>query len=78
MPPAKNTSFNSLFVPLDQAVEDFCRFIENLPPEVATQQAWGPKEVLAHLVYYHELYVAQAQAYLAGTPSSSQKGATVT
>ena len=74
MPPAKNTSLDSLFAPLDQAVEDFCWFMQNLPQEAATQRAWGPKEVLAHLVYYHELYVAQAQAFLAGTRVELPKG----
>ena len=69
-----NSSPDSLFAPLDQAVEDFCQFIQNLPQEDATQRAWGPKEVLAHLVFYHELYVAQAQAFLAGTSADLPKG----
>ena len=69
-----NPSPDSLFAPLDQAVEDFCRFMQNLPPEATAQRAWGPKEVLAHLVFYHELYVAQALAYLAGTRVELLKG----
>ena len=48
--------------------------MQNLPPEAATQRAWGPREVLAHLVFYHELYVAQAQAFLAGTRVDLPKG----
>ena len=74
MTPAKKTSLDSLSAPLDQAVEDFCQFIQNLPQEDATQRAWGPKEVLAHLVFYHELYVAQAQAFLAGSRVKLPKG----
>ena len=69
-----NPSPDSLFAPLDQAVEDFCRFMQNLPPEATAQRDRGPKEVLAHLVFYHELYVAQAQAFLAGTSVDLPKG----
>ena len=63
-----------LFASLDQAVEDFCRFMQNLPPEATTQRDQGPMEVLAHLVFYHELYVAQAHAFLAGTSVDLPKG----
>lgn len=69
-----NSSPDSLFAPLDQAVEDFCRFMQNLPPEAAAQRDQVPMEVLAHLVFYHELYVAQAQAFLAGTSVDLPKG----
>ena len=56
------------FVELTQAVEDFCAFIETLPRSSLKGKTWGPQSVLAHLVYYHELYVRQAQAFLDGKP----------
>jgi hypothetical protein len=56
------------FAQLEQAVEAFCRFIEDLPEEALAEQAWGAKEVLAHLVYWHEVYVSQAQCLLSGEP----------
>lgn len=73
-PPTMNPADAPLFASLDQAVEDFCRFMQNLPPEATTQRDQGPMEVLAHLVFYHELYVAQAQAFLAGTSVDLPKG----
>jgi hypothetical protein len=51
---------------LTRAVEDFCRWIEHLPAEKTRAQEWGPREVLAHLVYWHEHYLAQSEAILAG------------
>lgn len=38
------------------------------------EQDWGPKEVLAHLVYHHELYVNLVEAFLAGTLMEPPKG----
>ncbi len=49
-------------------VEAFCTLIEHLPERALREQAWGPREVLAHLVYWHEQYAAQLQARLAGRP----------
>ena len=37
------------------------RYIEGLP-EARADKAWGPKEILAHLVYWQEIWVAQAEA----------------
>jgi hypothetical protein len=59
---------------LRETVETFCRFIEQLPTAALTDQAWGPKEVLAHLVFYHEGYVRQIEARLAGRPFDLPKG----
>ena len=59
---------------LCQTVEQFCQFIENLPPEALAQQAWGPREVLAHLVFHHELYVNLAEANIFGTPHVALTG----
>jgi len=63
------------FGELDQAVDSFCEFIESLPAKELADKTWGPKEVLAHLVYYHELYVKQAQACLDGKPIRLYEGA---
>jgi hypothetical protein len=59
---------------LEQAVEAFCSFIEALPEDAMVEQNWGPKEVLAHLVYWHEVYVSQAQSYLRGEPVDLPQG----
>ena len=59
---------------LHQTIEDFCVFFETLPPEALREQEWGPMEVLAHLVYWHESYVAQAEAALAGVPFIPPEG----
>lgn len=59
---------------LSTTVEAFCRFIEGLPEDDLVEQEWGPKEVLAHLVYYHQLYVAQVAALLAGAPFEPPQG----
>ena len=47
---------------LRATVETFSRFIKELPRSTVTEQAWGPKEVLAHLVFHHESYVDQVNA----------------
>lgn len=59
---------------LTKAVDRFCQFIATLPVDVLVEQHWGPKEVLAHLVYHHELYANLAEAFLAGTPMEPPKG----
>lgn len=59
---------------LSITTEAFCRFIEGLPQDALAEQEWGPKEVLAHLVSYHELYVAQMEALLAGAPFEPPQG----
>ena len=59
---------------LTETVDQFCQFITALPASALVEQDWGPKEVLAHLVYHHELYVNLVEAFLAGTPVASPKG----
>ncbi len=49
---------------LSATVGQFCQFIESLSAQALTEQDWGPKEVLAHLVYHHELYVRLAEVHL--------------
>jgi len=63
------------FAALDQAVEEFCQLIETLPRQALRAEGWGPKSILIHLVYYHELYVAQAQAFLDHKPLKLFQGA---
>src|SRR5512136_1110826 len=49
-------------IELSQSIEAFCNFIEQLPSKSLEEQDWGPREVLAHLVFYHELYVKLVEA----------------
>jgi len=51
---------------LTNTVEDFCGWIELLPSESTAAQEWGPREVLAHLVFWHEHYLSQSKAILSG------------
>lgn len=51
---------------LTRTVEDFCVLVEARPARESRSQEWGAREVLAHLVYHHEQYVAQVEAVLAG------------
>lgn len=59
---------------LVDTVDRFCRFIATLPASALVEQDWGPKEVLAHLVYYHELYVDLIEGILASTPVVPPRG----
>lgn len=42
---------------LIETVNQFCKFIAAIPENALAEQDWGPKEVLAHIVYHHELNV---------------------
>jgi Mycothiol maleylpyruvate isomerase N-terminal domain len=53
---------------LTQTVDQFCEYLGSLPAEQTRHQAWGAREVLAHLVFHHELYVRLAEADLAKQP----------
>jgi hypothetical protein len=59
---------------LETTVEGFCRFIEGLPKAAMIEQEWGPKQVLAHLVFWHESYVAQIEALIDGAPFELPRG----
>ncbi len=59
---------------LTDTVNQFCRFMETLPAPASVGQDWGPKEVLAHLVYHHELYVNLAEAFVARAPFAPPTG----
>ena len=60
---------------LVETVDRFCQFITALPASALVEQDWGPKELLAHLVYHHELYVKLVEAFIAaGVPAVPPKG----
>ena len=59
---------------LHQTVDAFCQFIETLPAAALKEREWGPKEVLAHILYHHENYVAEIEAQLTGRPYNLPKG----
>ena len=59
---------------LAETVESFCHFIEELPREMLVEQDWGPKEVLAHLLFYHEGYGQEIEAQLADKPFDLPQG----
>jgi hypothetical protein len=59
---------------LQAAVDAFCCFVEGLPKTAWVEQDWGPKEVLAHLVFWHESYLAQIEALLTGAPFDLPQG----
>jgi hypothetical protein len=59
---------------LVETVDRFCQFITTLPASALEEQDWGPKELLAHLVYHHELYVNLVEASLSGTPIVPPRG----
>ena len=59
---------------LTKIVDNFCEYMQSLPAEQTRQQVWGAREVLAHLVYHHELYVRLAEACLAKANASPPRG----
>ncbi len=59
---------------LEKTVEAFCRYIEKVPTTEVEGQEWGPIQVLAHLVYWHESYAAQIEAFLADRPFERPQG----
>jgi len=59
---------------MSETVDRFCQFIATLPISSLVEQDWGPKEVLAHLVYHHELYVKLIEAFLSYAPLSPPEG----
>ena len=66
---------------LRDTLERFSAFIQALPADALAEpppgealREWGPQEVLAHLVYHHELYVALVEAWVAGAPAQPPAG----
>jgi hypothetical protein len=50
---------------LTATVESFCKLVEGLPARALLERPWGPRQVLSHLVFWHETYVRQTEARLA-------------
>ena len=59
---------------LELTVDRFSQFITSLPAWAQEEKEWGPMEVLAHLVYHHELYVSLVEAELSGETIEPPKG----
>jgi hypothetical protein len=59
---------------LQDAVEDFARRYEGLPPQDLTGGDWGPREVLCHLVYWHETYLEIVRALNHHDPPAIKEG----
>ena len=59
---------------LQNTVDALCNYIETLSETAQAEQAWGPKEVLAHLVQYHESFADQASAIVTGNRVEALKG----
>ena len=57
-----------------QAVADMHRFIVALPQADPVEKPWGPSEVVAHLVFWIESYVAQTEAILAQESFAGPQG----
>jgi hypothetical protein len=51
---------------LTASVDRFCRLIERLPARALIEKPWGPRQVLSHLVFWHETYVRQIEARQSG------------
>lgn len=51
---------------LGKTVEAFCEFVK-AQPDGSNPEGWGSHEVLAHLVYHHESYVAQVRTRMDGS-----------
>ncbi|MFW5748905.1 MAG: hypothetical protein ACOCYT_04750 [Chloroflexota bacterium] len=59
---------------LRQATLDFCAYVQTLPGEALQDKAWGPKEVLAHLVFWQRNYVNQVEAIIDGKQADLPSG----
>ena len=62
---------------LSSAVSSFMEFIHSLPAaklEPATSETWGPREVLIHLVFWHEQYARIASDILGGKKREMLRG----
>ena len=70
----ENAQTTSAVGMLREAVNEFCRLFRELPEEALVDKTWGPREVLAHEVFWMESYVAQLEAILAGGPPEPPRG----
>jgi hypothetical protein len=53
---------------LDANVTEFAELIARLPRELLRPTSWGPREILAHIVFAHEIYVRELRATARGGP----------
>lgn len=51
---------------LTASVDSFCQLIDRLPASALFEKPWGPRQVLSHLVFWHEGYVRQIEARQSG------------
>jgi len=51
---------------LSGTVDAFCQMIEHLPARALLEKPWGPRQVLCHLLYWHETYVRQIETQRTG------------
>lgn len=51
---------------LKRAVAGFCAYMRGLPEHAVRPKAAGPREVLAHLVFWHDVAAAQVVAHFEG------------
>jgi len=51
---------------LSDSVEAFARALESMSETPLTGGAWGPREMLCHIVFWHETYLRVAHAMNAG------------
>lgn len=51
---------------LDEAIDGLIAAIESLPAELRRAAEWGPREVLVHIVFAHELYISYLRATTTG------------
>lgn len=62
---------------LSNAIANFSQYIRKLPIlslELSNSQEWGPKEVLIHLVAWHEYYISILHELLLGKKPELIKG----
>jgi hypothetical protein len=59
---------------LTATVDAFSNFINQLPGEALQEQLWGPKEILAHILFYHESVLAQLRTLLQNEPFQPPEG----
>ena len=51
---------------LDESVEAFACALESMPETALTGAEWGPREMLGHIVFWHETYLRIAHAINTG------------
>lgn len=65
-PPGRPATAEEAALRLRAAVQSFTGFISSLPESLLQPGEWGPREVLVHLVYWHETHAATIEALLQG------------